>query len=114
MATKRNASKKPAPARKPGGARRAAPAADRTDWARVDARTDEDIARQAAEDPDVSPIWTDEMFAEAKWVQPAKKTPISFRMDPDVLAFFKKQGAGYQSRMNAVLRAYMERSKKAR
>jgi uncharacterized protein (DUF4415 family) len=35
------------------------------------------------------------------------KQPISFRVDPDVLEFFKERGRGYQTRMNAVLRAYM-------
>ncbi|MGL4296346.1 MAG: BrnA antitoxin family protein [Aestuariivirga sp.] len=33
---------------------------------------------------------------------------MSLRIDPDVLAFFKASGKGYQTRMNAVLRAYME------
>jgi uncharacterized protein (DUF4415 family) len=47
------------------------------------------------------------MLAAARWVMPAKKIPISFRVDPDVLAFFKAEGAGYQSRMNAVLRGYV-------
>lgn len=35
------------------------------------------------------------------------KQPISFRVDPDVLDFFKADGPRYQTRMNAVLRAYM-------
>ena len=35
------------------------------------------------------------------------KQPISFRVDPDVLDFFKAEGPRYQTRMNAVLRAYM-------
>ena len=47
------------------------------------------------------------MLAAAHWVMPQKKIPISFRVDPDVLAFFKRDGEGYQSRMNAVLRGYM-------
>ena len=38
---------------------------------------------------------------------PAKKVPISFRVDPDVLEFFRRGGEGYQSRMNAVLRGYV-------
>lgn len=38
---------------------------------------------------------------------PEPKQPISFRVDPDVLDFFKEQGPRYQTRMNAVLRAYM-------
>lgn len=36
------------------------------------------------------------------------KTLISLRVDTDVLAWFKAQGAGYQTRMNAVLRAFKE------
>ena len=36
------------------------------------------------------------------------KTLISLRVDADVLAWFKAQGAGYQTRMNAVLRAFKE------
>ncbi len=40
-------------------------------------------------------------------VHPIAKKPISLRVDKDVLEWFKKQGPLYQSRMNAVLRAYM-------
>ncbi|SEK82838.1 Protein of unknown function [Roseovarius azorensis] len=40
------------------------------------------------------------------------KTAVSIRLDPDVLAYFKRQGKGYQTRMNAVLRAYMEAMEK--
>jgi len=36
------------------------------------------------------------------------KSAISLRLDPDVLDWFRTQGPGYQTRMNAVLRAYME------
>ena len=49
----------------------------------------------------------------ADWVRavqisvPEPKQPISFRIDPDVLDFFREQGPRYQTRMNAVLRAYM-------
>ncbi len=41
-------------------------------------------------------------------VLPAKKNLVSIRLDEDVLAWFKAQGKGYQSRINAVLRAYKE------
>jgi len=78
-----------------------------TNWARVDATTDRDIAEQIRRNPD-DVEFTDEMFAAARWVMPAKKVPISFRVDPDVLAFFKRGGDGYQSRMNAVLRGYVQ------
>ena len=82
------------------------PARGRTDWVRVDATTDVEIAEQIRQNPD-DVEFTDEMFAQARWVMPVKKVPISFRVDPDVLAFFKAAGTGYQSRMNAVLRGYM-------
>jgi uncharacterized protein (DUF4415 family) len=42
--------------------------------------------------------------------QPARKSAISLRLDPDVLDWFKTRGPGYQTRMNIVLRAYMEAS----
>ena len=42
------------------------------------------------------------------------KTPISIRLDDDVLAFFKEGGAGYQKRINAVLRSYMDHTLKRR
>jgi uncharacterized protein (DUF4415 family) len=77
------------------------------DLARIDRMTDRDIARQIAADRDVAPEFTDEMFRESRWVAAPRKVPISFRVDPDVLSFFKKSGPGYQSRMNAVLRSYV-------
>jgi uncharacterized protein (DUF4415 family) len=48
----------------------------------------------------------------ARLVIPEPKRAISLRLDADVLEFFKAQGKGYQTRMNAVLRAYMEARKK--
>ena len=85
-----------------------------TDWARIDATTDDDIERDVADDSDAAPIFTEEMFASAQWVEPQIKSPISFRVDPDVLAFFKRQGPRSQTRMNAVLRAFMEGSRPTR
>ena len=59
--------------------------------------------------------WTPEMFARAvarKGLKPVpKKALLSLRIDSDVIEWFRKQGAGYQSRMNALLRAYMEAHK---
>jgi uncharacterized protein (DUF4415 family) len=40
-----------------------------------------------------------------------KKALLSLRVDADVIDWFKAQAAGYQSRMNALLRAYMEAHK---
>ena len=52
---------------------------------------------------------TDESFwKDAKVVFPHKKQLISIRIDKDILSFFKKHGKGYQSKINSVLRSYME------
>jgi len=45
-------------------------------------------------------------------VWPGTKQQITLRIDPDVLAFFKKKGRGYQSMMNAVLREYVQAMRK--
>ena len=82
----------------------------KTDWARVDALTDEDITRAVTSDPDAAPIGID--WSDAVLVMPARKKAISIRVDEDVLDFFKKEGAGYQRRMNAVLRSYMQQKAK--
>jgi len=49
-----------------------------------------------------------EFWADAVLVPPRIKQPISLRVDADVLEWFRKSGRGYQTRMNAVLRTYME------
>lgn len=81
---------------------------DRTDWARVRALTDEEIEAAIASDPDAAPPLDAEWFEHARVVLPERKVPISIRLDPDVLEWFKAQGPRYQSRINAVLRAFME------
>jgi len=62
-----------------------------------------------------APAWTPEMFARAivrKGLKPAQtKSLLSLRVDSDVLAWFRAQGRGYQSRMNALLRAFMKAHK---
>lgn len=77
-----------------------------TDWKRVDAMTDKDI--DLTETPEVSA----EMFARAIVRRGLKiiprKTQLTLRVDSDVLEWYKKQGAGYQTKINALLRAYME------
>ena len=86
------------------------PRKGKTDWARVDALTDEDIAKAVANDPDAVPIDLD--WSDAVLVIPPKKKAISIRVDEDVLDYFKSQGDGYQRRINAVLRSYMEQKAK--
>lgn len=78
----------------------------RTDWQRVDAMRDEDI--DLSDIPEVPP----EAFAHAlvrKGLRPiARKSQITLRIDADVLEWFRSRGAGYQSQMNAVLKAYKD------
>lgn len=81
------------------------------DYARLDAMTEEDIARQIADDPD-APEFTDEMFAQATWVEPPSKQLLSLRIDRDIVKWFRDTGKNYQSRMNAVLRSYVQHHKK--
>jgi uncharacterized protein (DUF4415 family) len=84
----------------------------KTDWAAVDALTDEEIEEAVRNDPDAVPLDVD--WSKAVLVIPPKKKAISIRLDEDVLDYFKKEGAGYQRRMNAVLRSYMEQKPKKR
>ena len=83
----------------------------KTDWARVDALTDEEVEAAIASDPDWQEFrdidWTDAVL-----VMPPKKKAISIRVDEDVLDFFKREGEGYQRRINAVLRSYMQQKVK--
>ena len=71
----------------------------RTDWKRIDALQDIDYSEIPKQGPD--------FFANAiLW--PGPKKQITLRIDPDVLAFFRKTGKGYQTSINAVLRKYVE------
>ncbi len=72
-----------------------------TDWKRIEAMRHEDIDLSDA--PELGP----DFFANAiLW--PGPKEQITLRLDPDVLKFFRKQGRGYQTTINAVLRTYMQ------
>ena len=81
-----------------------------TKLSKVRKTIDADIVRDAD-----APEWTPDTFARAvarKGLKPVpKKALLSLRIDSDVIEWFRKQGAGYQSRMNALLRAYMEAHK---
>jgi uncharacterized protein (DUF4415 family) len=80
----------------------------KTDWAALHAMTDEEIERNALEDPDaLTP--TDAMWQNARVVMPdmAAKRLITIRVSYKVLDYFKAMGRGYQSRMNAVLESYV-------
>ena len=83
---------------------------DQTDHARVDAMDDAEIERAMRGDPD----WADSLdidWSTAVIVQPPAKKPLSIRLDQDVVDFFQATGKGYQTRINAVLRHYVDQQK---
>ena len=81
-------------------------AESQTDWARVDALTEEEIEEAARADPDNQPL-DDAFWKDAEIVFPEGKERVTMRLDKEVLVWFRKEGKGYQTRMNAVLRSYM-------
>lgn len=75
--------------------------ASKTDWKRLAEMEDKDI------DTSDIPELGDDFFQNAELKVPAKQ-PVTLRLDTDVLMWFKSQGAGYQTRINKLLRSYME------
>lgn len=76
----------------------------KTDFDRLDKMKDEDIDFSDA--PEITP----EMFAKAvvrRGLKPRAKKQVTLRIDSDVLEWYKKQGRGYQTKINLLLRAYM-------
>jgi uncharacterized protein (DUF4415 family) len=73
--------------------------------------TDEEVEAAIASDPDWAEF-KDLDWSDAVLVMPPKKKAISIRVDEDVLDYFKSQGDGYQRRINAVLRSYMQQKAK--
>ncbi|MBI1763336.1 MAG: BrnA antitoxin family protein [Acidobacteria bacterium] len=80
-----------------------------TDWKRIKATKDKDI--DFSDNPELTPA----MFARAvvrRGLKPiSRKTQLTLRVDDDVLDWFRLQGRGYQTQINALLRAYMEAHK---
>ena len=76
-------------------------------WKRFRNLTDEEVHRRALADPDAQPT-TAAFWKNARMVWPEKKMATSIRLDPEVLTWFKRAGKGYQTRINAVLRTYIE------
>jgi uncharacterized protein (DUF4415 family) len=78
----------------------------RTNWKRLRSLTGKQIQAGLRRDPDVHP--TDAMFwAKAKLVMPRSKKTVTMRLDADLLDWFRRN-PGYQTRINAILRAYMD------
>jgi len=82
---------------------------DRTNWAKVNATTGarlETSIRADVDDVHSDPDWTQSVMGI-----PSPKEHINIRIDHDVLEWFKKNGRGYQTLMNNVLRAFVQTRK---
>lgn len=77
-----------------------------TDWTALDGMTPEEIHSGIENDPDAMP--TDAAFWEsAKVVMPKSKKVVTIRLDADLLEWLKQE-SGYQTKINAILRTYMD------
>lgn len=84
----------------------------KTDDAYIRNLSEEALERSIADDPDwkdIPPNWHE----GAEIVTPGPKKLLSLRLDQEVVDWFKATGPGYQTRMNAALRAYVRARQKA-
>jgi len=80
-----------------------------TDWKRLHALSDKDIRAAVKTDPEARPTDVD-FWKQAKIMLPQAKQTMTIRLDADLLGWLRQQ-KGYQTRINAVLRTYMEAQK---
>ena len=77
----------------------------KTDWRRLRRISDEEVHRAVENDPDARA--TDEAFWKtARLVMPQRKKTVTIRLDADLLDWYRRE-KGYQTRINSILRAYM-------
>lgn len=76
---------------------------DRTDLDRIDAMNSAEVEALAAADDEGDFDWS-----KARLGFPGPKQQLTMRFDKDVIDWFRAQGSGYQTRMNAVLRSFVE------
>jgi len=80
----------------------------KTNWKKLKSLTSENIQQMASGDAD-NPIWTTEMFAASRLMMPQKKVSVHMYLDQEIVDWFKSNGKGYQSRINAVLKSYVHK-----
>jgi uncharacterized protein (DUF4415 family) len=77
----------------------------RSDWARAKAMTQAEVERLADEEDGPLPEGWEKTIVLGI---PEPKKGVHIRLDQEVLRWFKAQGPGYQTRINAVLRAFVQ------
>lgn len=80
----------------------------KTDWARLDAMTDEEIMADIADDPDAAPPLDREWFEGATLVVPETMERIALYLDKDVTAWFHAQDPEFGWHVNRALREYAQ------
>ncbi len=74
----------------------------KSDLSRIDAMSDKGIDYSDTPETDVK------FWENASVNSPMVKRQVTLRIDPDIMAYFKDGGQGYQTRINAVLRSYVK------
>ncbi len=77
----------------------------KSSWAQATAMTEAGITAAIADDPDETGMVIN--WSKASIELPQPKAVLNMRVDYDVLEFFRNQGKGYQTKINAVLRSYV-------
>lgn len=80
---------------------------DQTNFARIDAMTEEELEAAIDTDEEGEPDWS-----TLQRGIPRPKREVTVLLDRDLVAWFEAQGAGYQARMNAILRSYIEANRR--
>jgi uncharacterized protein (DUF4415 family) len=78
---------------------------DKTDWERLRGLTDEEVEASIDFEEEGSFDWD---TARVSTSPPQPKKQVTLRLDPEIIDFFRAQGPGYQTRINQVLRSYVE------
>ena len=85
------------------------PATGETDWARIDRQSEAALTEAIAADSG-DPANDPGFWEQARLVHP-KKERVTLRLDADLLDWFRRQGRGYQARINAILRRHYEHAR---
>lgn len=83
---------------------------DRTDWQRVKAMPQAEVERLADEEEGPLPEGWEQTVVTGL---PRRKRDVHIRLDADVIDWFRSRGKGYQTRINAVLRAFVDARRRA-
>jgi uncharacterized protein (DUF4415 family) len=94
-------------AKQPSAKRKSSSTTSMTDWAKLKSSK---AAKATAEHPEADVKYIVKGIVRRGLTAVPAKSSVSLRLDNDVLEWFRAQGAGYQTKMNAVLKAFRDAS----